>query len=57
MNNKSNHYPTSAPAQHQQHQPGSQAAMHPEPEIIKSTHQGSNKLKNKVALIVEEIAV
>jgi len=51
MNNKSNHYPTSAPAQHQQHQPGSQAAMHPEPEIIKSTHQGSNKLKNKVALI------
>ncbi|ENX41220.1 SDR family oxidoreductase [Acinetobacter sp. NIPH 2100] len=51
MNNQSNHYPASAPAQHQQHQPGHQEAMHPEPEIIKSTHQGSNKLKAKVALI------
>lgn len=51
MNNESNHYPTSVPAQHQQHQPGEQNVMHPEPEIIKSTHQGSNKLKGKVALI------
>lgn len=25
--------------------------MHPEPEIIKSTHKGSDKLKDKVAVI------
>lgn len=51
MNQTTEHYPTSAPAQEQQHQPGEQEIMHPEPEIIKSTHQGSSKLKNKVALI------
>ncbi|WP_445404844.1 SDR family oxidoreductase [Acinetobacter vivianii] len=51
MSNNPNQYPTSAPAQEQPHQPGKQQVMHPEPEIIKSTHQGSNKLKNKVALI------
>lgn len=51
MNNQPNHYPASAQAQHQQHQPGHQEAMHPEPEIIKSKYQGSNKLKAKVTLI------
>lgn len=51
MSNNPNQYPTSAPAQEQPHQPGQQQVMHPEPEIIKATHQGSNKLKNKVALI------
>lgn len=51
MNNSTNHYPNSTPAQHQQHQPGEQDIMHPEPEIIKKAHQGSNKLKDKVALI------
>ncbi|MDM1246906.1 SDR family oxidoreductase [Acinetobacter sp. R933-2] len=51
MNHKSQNYPQSAPAQEQSHQPGQQSQMHPEPEIIKSTHQGSNKLKDKVALI------
>jgi len=35
----------------QQSQPGEQQKMHPEPEIIKSTYTGSNKLKGKVALI------
>ena len=51
MIDKTHHYPTSVPAQQQSHQPGKQTAMHPEPEVIKPTHQGSQKLKNKVALI------
>lgn len=51
MSNNPNQYPTAAPAQEQQHQPGEQQVMHPEPEIIKSTHQGSHKLKDKVVLI------
>ncbi|MBJ9955423.1 SDR family oxidoreductase [Acinetobacter courvalinii] len=51
MSNNPNQYPTAAPAQEQQHQPGEQQLMHPEPEIIKSTHQGSHKLKDKVVLI------
>lgn len=51
MSNNPNQYPTAAPAQEQQHQPGKQQVMHPEPEIIKSSHQGSHKLKDKVVLI------
>lgn len=51
MSNNPNQYPTAAPAQEQQHQPGDQQVMHPEPEIIKSTHLGSHKLKDKVVLI------
>lgn len=51
MNHTQNDYPTSAPAQHQQHQPGIQKNMYPEPEVIKSGHSGSGKLQNKVALI------
>ncbi|MFV5264577.1 SDR family oxidoreductase [Acinetobacter courvalinii] len=51
MSNNPNQYPTAAPAQEQQHQPGEQQVMHPEPEIIKSSHQGSHKLKDKVVLI------
>ncbi|PAV29230.1 NAD(P)-dependent oxidoreductase [Virgibacillus profundi] len=39
------------PAQHQDRQPGLESKMHPEPEYIRSNYQGSNKLKNKVALI------
>jgi len=42
--------PSRFPAQ-QQSQPGEQQKMHPEPEIIKGTYTGSNKLKGKVALI------
>lgn len=51
MNNPSEQYPQGAPAQEQSHQPGDQDAMYPAPEIIKQTHQGSNKLHGKVALI------
>jgi NAD(P)-dependent dehydrogenase (short-subunit alcohol dehydrogenase family) len=51
MENSTNQYPTSAPAQVQSHQPGDQEKMHPEPEIIKSSHKGSDKLKGKVAVI------
>lgn len=51
MSNNPNQYPIAAPAQEQQHQPGEQQLMHPDPEIIKSTHQGSHKLKDKVVLI------
>lgn len=51
MENSTNQYPTSAPAQVQSHQPGDQEKMHPEPEIIKSSHKGSDKLKDKVAVI------
>lgn len=39
------------PPQHQYHQPGSEAAMVPHPEYISPDYEGSNKLKNKVALI------
>lgn len=34
-----------------QPQPGDQHKMHPEPEVIRSNYKGSNKLKEKVALI------
>lgn len=51
MSNNVDQYPESAPAQHQTHQPGDQDAMYPAPEIIKTSHQGSEKLKDKVALI------
>lgn len=34
-----------------QSQPGEQSKMHPEPEIIKESYKGSDKLKNKIALI------
>lgn len=51
MNHSGEHYPQSAPAQQQTHQPGDQSTMHPTPEIIKNTHQGSGKLQDKVVLI------
>ena len=51
MNHSGEHYPQSAPAQQQTHQPGDQDAMYPAPEIIKNSHQGSGKLQDKVALI------
>jgi NAD(P)-dependent dehydrogenase (short-subunit alcohol dehydrogenase family) len=43
--------PDSVPPQHQDHQPGSQQEMIPEPEVIKASHRGSLKLGGKVALI------
>ena len=42
--------PKEFPAQNQS-QPGDQHKMTPEPEIIKDSYKGSEKLKNKVALI------
>lgn len=49
--NQENQYPSVPPKQHQTHQPGLQDKMDPEPEIIKASHQGSDKLKDKVVLI------
>lgn len=47
-----NHYPqTPASTETQDHQPGVQSQMNPEPEVIKPNYKGSDKLKNKVALI------
>jgi NAD(P)-dependent dehydrogenase (short-subunit alcohol dehydrogenase family) len=39
------------PAQHQEEQPGKQYLMDPQPEIIRNSYKGAEKLKNKVALI------
>ncbi|MCG2609768.1 SDR family oxidoreductase [Acinetobacter sp. SM34] len=44
-------YPKSPSIEVQAHQPGIQSQMHPQPEVIKPNHQGSNKLKDKIALI------
>ena len=41
----------SIPAQHQDHQPGSEAAMTPRPKAEMQDYKGSGKLKGKVALI------
>lgn len=37
----------------QNHQPGTEAAMHPAPEYIKSSYKAAGKLKGKVALVTE----
>lgn len=39
------------PAQHQDHQPGRQQEMHPEPESSMSAYRASRRLRDKVALI------
>lgn len=39
------------PPQHQEHQPGSEAAMHPRPEAEGRHYRGSGKLSGKVAII------
>ncbi|MDX5348279.1 MAG: SDR family oxidoreductase [Hymenobacteraceae bacterium] len=43
--------PKSFPPQEQEQQPGKEYKMHPEPEIIRKGYKGSDKLKDKVALI------
>lgn len=43
--------PEKRPPQHQEHQPGQQRAMVPEPLVIRETYRGSEKLKGKVAII------
>lgn len=39
------------PPQHQNHQPGTETEMYPEPISVDPNYKGSGKLKNKVALI------
>jgi NAD(P)-dependent dehydrogenase (short-subunit alcohol dehydrogenase family) len=39
------------PAQHQDHQPGSEAAMRPQPQAEGKNYKGSGKLKGKVAIV------
>lgn len=39
------------PPQHQEHQPGSEAAMQPKPQAEMKNYKGSGKLKGKVALV------
>lgn len=51
MSNTSSPPTGDVPPQHQDHQPGSQQAMTPQPEVIKAGHRGSGKLAGKVALI------
>jgi NAD(P)-dependent dehydrogenase (short-subunit alcohol dehydrogenase family) len=41
----------SIPAQAQERQPGLETMMNPKPEVIRQGYKGSDKLKNKVALI------
>lgn len=43
--------PTSFPPQHQSQQPGKETKMTPQPEYIRKNYKGSDKLKDKVALI------
>ncbi|RAU84288.1 SDR family oxidoreductase [Pontibacter arcticus] len=43
--------PESLPAQEQDQQPGDEYKMNPEPEVIRESYKGSDKLKDKVALI------
>jgi NAD(P)-dependent dehydrogenase (short-subunit alcohol dehydrogenase family) len=40
-----------APQQRQKKQPGREYKMHPQPEYIRENYKGSDKLKNKIALI------
>ena len=39
------------PPQHQQKQPGDEHAMRPEPEYIRDSYRGAEKLLDKVAII------
>jgi NAD(P)-dependent dehydrogenase (short-subunit alcohol dehydrogenase family) len=43
--------PKTQPAQHQDRQPGHEAAMYPKPEYIREGYRGSDRLKGKSALI------
>jgi hypothetical protein len=43
--------PTEVPDQHQVEQPGKEHKMTPEPEIIRDSYRGSDKLQGKIALI------
>ena len=41
----------SFPPQHQQHQPGTETKMDPQPDSVRSDYKGSGKLKGKTAII------
>ncbi|MGM0971744.1 MAG: SDR family oxidoreductase [Bacillota bacterium] len=43
--------PQEFPPQHQDHQPGTEAPMQPEPQTVDPNYKGSDKLKGKVVLI------
>ncbi len=43
--------PKKLPAQHQQEHPGDEYKMDPQPEYIRKGYKGSDKLKNKVAIV------
>lgn len=43
--------PSSFPAQEQEEQPGRQAEMNPQPEVMRKGYKGSEKLQGKVAII------
>lgn len=44
-------YPEQRPAQHQEHQPGSESEMHPRPEAAGSHYRPSSRLLGKAALV------
>ncbi|MBN8199085.1 SDR family oxidoreductase [Bacillus sp. NTK034] len=50
MSNTQNN-PQEFPPQHQEHQPGTEAPMQPEPQTVDPNYKGSHKLKGKVVLI------
>lgn len=50
MSNGQNN-PKEFPLQHQDHQPGTEDQMQPEPQSVDPSYKGSDKLKGKVALI------
>jgi len=43
--------PQTRPRQHQERQPGREYAMAPRPEVERSAHEGSGKLRDRVAII------
>src|SRR4051812_45977727 len=51
MNMKTSPQKDINPPQHQSQQPGKEAQMHPQPVYIEPDYEGSNKLKEKVAVI------
>ncbi|MBT2689001.1 glucose 1-dehydrogenase [Bacillus sp. ISL-47] len=50
MSNSQNN-PKEFPPQHQDHQPGTENPMQPEPQSVDPNYKGSDKLKGKIALI------
>lgn len=50
MSNTQNN-PQEFPPQHQDHQPGTEAPMQPEPQTVDPNYKGSDKLKGKAVLI------